>query len=574
MPRHSTPAEALERLRKEAKRRLKAIQAGDERALRWFRHLVPAAPDVPTLRDLQLAVARSLDFPGWTALKRAVERPLAPADSREGIRNRFLDNACPDHHVRGKQDHRRAVATAMRLLEQHPWLRTHDLDTAVVCGELDVVRAALARAPHRARVAGEEPTVLRGRAGGANDLYEHLGPKGWPPLLLLAFTRLPLSATNDNALAIARLLLDAGADPNAFFHAGDSEYTPMVGAAGEGEEDRPPHPQRDALTQLLLDRGANPYDTQVVYDLGFRAEYLWWLPMIHAHCLRTGRGDDWRDPRWTMLDMGGYGCGARWFLDHAIALDKTALARWCLEHGASADAPPAPAPGRPKGSLYEEAMLAGRADIAALLLAHGAPKTVVRPRPHPPYAELHRAASENDVERIHQLIDAGVSPDVADDQNMRALHAAAYANALDAARALVARGAEIDPVERRYGGTPLGGAAHYLNRDVMDFLAPLSRDVWNLGYNGYVDRLRAVLAESPERARVDWGQWSPLLWLPPHDEDAALAVATLLVEHGADPRRTAPDGATPIARARALGMERVVRYLEGQLHGRGGSPHM
>ena len=69
-------------------------------------------------------------------------------------------------------------------------------------------------------------------------------PKGWTPLLYLAFTRLPISESRENAVAIAQLLLDAGADPNAFFHAGDSHYTPITGVAGDGEEDRPPHPRR------------------------------------------------------------------------------------------------------------------------------------------------------------------------------------------------------------------------------------------------------------------------------------------------------------------------------------------
>jgi hypothetical protein len=178
-------------------------------------------------------------------------------------------------------------------------------------------------------------------AGGTNDLYGSLGAKGWTPLLHLAFTRLPIRASNDNAVEIARLLLDAGADPNAFFHAGDSHYTAMTGVAGEGEEDRPPHPRRDELTQLFLDHGANPYDIQVVYNLGFHAEYLWWLPMIYAHSVTTGRADDWRDPEWKMLDMGGYGCGARWFLDRAIRYGNVDLAAWCLEHGAGPNVPPA-----------------------------------------------------------------------------------------------------------------------------------------------------------------------------------------------------------------------------------------
>jgi ankyrin repeat protein len=175
---------------------------------------------------------------------------------------------------------------------------------------------------------------------------------------------------------------------------------------------------------------------------------------------------------------------------------------------------------------------------------------------------MFRAADANRADAINLLVDVGFSPDVADATNVRSLHRAAYANALDAARALVARGAEIDPVEENYGGTPFGGAAHYLNREVMDFLAPLTTDIWNITYDGRVDRVRELLEAQPERARVDWDEWSPLLWLPPHDEDAALAIAKLFVKHGADPhRRDSKGGGSPLDRAAALGMTRVAAYL-------------
>jgi ankyrin repeat protein len=82
-------------------------------------------------------------------------------------------------------------------------------------------------------------------------------------------------------------------------------------------------------------------------------------------------------------------------------------------------------------------------------------------------------------------------------------------------------------------------------------------------YNGYLDRLREVLAEQPERARVDWDEWSPLLWLPPHDEDLALETAKLFVLHGADAQRRASNGATPLSRAEALGMRRLAANLRG-----------
>ena len=47
MSRQSTPAETLDRLRKEAKRRLKEFRSGDERAVRWYRHAVPNATGDP-----------------------------------------------------------------------------------------------------------------------------------------------------------------------------------------------------------------------------------------------------------------------------------------------------------------------------------------------------------------------------------------------------------------------------------------------------------------------------------------------------------------------------------------------
>lgn len=504
-----------------------------------------------------------------------------------GLVARFVDNACPDHHVRGRQDHRRAEATALRLLKQHPEIAGHDLATAIVCGDIDTVRATLERDPQAAARPIGLPAATRAKVGGANDLYHALGPKGWTPLLHLAFTRLPLAPANENAIAIARLLLEHGADPNAYFHAGDSRYTPMVGVIGEGEEDRPPHPHRDELAQLLLDFGAEPYDIQVVYNLGFHADYLWWLPRIHARSVAIGRANDWNDPQWSMLDMGGYGCGARWMLEHAIRHAKPDLADWCLAHGAGANAPPAAGGPFARGSLLDAAVEAGQYDIAELLERHGAQRIVAAKSPAQGLSEaafrldrhavqqwfleqpslrdgpalLFLAADRNRADVIALLVDCGVSPNVADEKNTRALNRAAMAGAAAAVATLLKLGAEVDAVEGNYGGTAFGNAAHFLHREVMDLLAPLTRDVWNLVYNGYLDRLREVLTEDSSRARVDWDTWSPLLWLPPHDEELALATAQLLVEHGADPHKRDSSGASPADRAEAIAMTHVAEWL-------------
>ena len=582
-----TPEKTLERLRKEAKRWLKLLREGSPDAKERLTRALGSISGPPTLRDVQLALARELGFSGWAALKSSVDASPPQPGSIQSIVNRFLDNACPDHHVRGAQDHRRAEHTAMRLFEQHPEIASYDFFTAIVCGDLDRVQRAIAANTQlvSARTAGMNPA--RAGSGGFGDLYNDLGPKGWTPLLYLCFTRLPLAASNENAVAIARLLLEHGADPNAFFPAGGSRYTPLVGAIGEGEEDRPPHPKRDELVALLLAHGAEPYDNQVMYNLGFNADYMWYLPLIQARSLALGRAADWADPEWMMLAMGNYGSGARWLLDHAIKQNNIALAEWCLAHGANPNSPPAKDKRFSQTSLYEQAVRAGREEIAELLARHGAVRSVPKLDPMEEFlaaclrmdrAEVERriaadpsllkspkplafAAELDRPDVINMLIDLGTSPEVATDMNERAMHAAAYNNSVAAARALLARGAEIDPYERHYGNSPLNAACHFQNREMIDMLAELSSDVWALAYEGRADRIRAVLEGNPAKALVEWEGQTPLMWLPPHDEDAALAIVKEFERHGADLHKVAKDGTTALARAESMGMTRVAAYL-------------
>jgi hypothetical protein len=62
----------LDSLKHEAKRWLAAIHAGDAEAQARLRRALPPAVEAPTLRDVQLALAREHGFEGWTALKRAL----------------------------------------------------------------------------------------------------------------------------------------------------------------------------------------------------------------------------------------------------------------------------------------------------------------------------------------------------------------------------------------------------------------------------------------------------------------------------------------------------------------------
>lgn len=580
MPRHISPRSTVEHLQREAKRWLRALRDGDPEARARLDAAGTRAGDPPTLRDVQLALAREYGFAGWTALRDAV---AANARGRidPALVRRFLDNACPDHHVRGPWDLARARGVALRLLARHPGLRTATLATAVACGEVEEVALRLAERPAAASTPDDAPATSRGGAGEGGDTMRDMGPKGWPPLLYLCFARLPLDVTGDGAVEIARLLLDHGADPNAWFPAGDVRYTALVGVVGGGEEERPPHPQADALARLLMARGAEPYDPQVTYNVHIGGDPLWWLQLVHEQSVARGRAADWADPRWPMFDMGPYGDGARWYLDLAVERDLPELAAWCLAHGASPVAPEGRAPHRPRGTPYQAAVRRGRTAIAELLVRHGAPREDVALPPDAHVAAaalahdgdavrallarhgvpagahaLHAAARADDPDALALLLDAGASIEAAGHDGQRPLHAAAAAGAARAAALLVARGAEVDPVERRFGATPLSWATWAQHLEVAALLAAHSRDVPRVAYAGAIDRLRALLEASPDAARG-----ATLLHLPADDEARAIEAARLLLAHGADPRARDARGLSPAERAAALGMAELEALL-------------
>jgi hypothetical protein len=72
MSRHITPGTTLDNLKREAKRWLKALREGVEEARARLHRAIPNAPAVPTLRDVQHALAIEFGLPGWTALKNRV----------------------------------------------------------------------------------------------------------------------------------------------------------------------------------------------------------------------------------------------------------------------------------------------------------------------------------------------------------------------------------------------------------------------------------------------------------------------------------------------------------------------
>ena len=480
----------------------------------------------------------------------------------------FLQGACWDHEVHGKADHRMHDRAAQRLLEQDPAIARESLYTAIVCGEIEEVERILAERPEAARQSG--------------------GPRAWTPILYLCYTRFTHARTIQNALAIARLLLDRGANPNDSYMAGDARYSALSGVAGEGEQDSPRQPYAEALFDLLLERGAEPFDIQVLYNTHFSGDMVWWLERVYKRTIDTPRGEAWRDPEWKMFDMGHYGSGARFVLETAVKKRDMTLARWALDRGATPNAAPAKDRRFPKHSLYEEAVRAGLPEMAELFLRYGATATTPtltdeeaflqaclnqdrdRARAlagaHPEYlrspAAMFAAAERDRPDAIALLLDLGVPIDIADSTNTHALHRAAAAGALKAAALLMERGAEIDPIETTYHGAPIGWASHGDHIAMIDLLSRYSRSIWTLCFRGYVARVREILRENPALARqVRENGITPLWWLP-DDEEQALEIVELLLANGADPSIKSKSGGTAADWARKRGMRAVAERLD------------
>jgi ankyrin repeat protein len=254
------------------------------------------------------------------------------------------------------------------------------------------------------------------------------------------------------------------------------------------------------------------------------------------------------------------------------------VAEWALAHGASANPQRATDERTPAGTLYEQAVRGGLNEFAELLARYGAVRTATESqdarafasscfrldrdraatlaREHPQYlqdpAPLLAAAERNRADVVALLLDLGMSPNLADESGLRAMHSAAYHGADAVVTLLIERGAEVDPYHDVYD-TPIGAAQWGQRFAMVDRLTPLSTDVWTLVPGGKVERLRGVLTADPRRARATYEGETPLFYLP-DDEKAAAEIVRLFLAHGADPHARRRDGTTAgqIARARGL----------------------
>lgn len=445
----------LDQLRHRARDLLTAARTGEPAALDRIR----AVSDRTTLAAAQLAVAREYGFRSWARLKTEVEdRTRSQAELAEA----FCRASVGDWTGR-----------ATRLLDAHPELAGYSSATAVVLGDVDRVRAALAGDPA---------------------LTDHVDPRtGWTALHLACASRWHQldPARAEGLVAVARLLLDAGADPVAVDQPGG--WTPLRCAVA-GAANLP-------IVRLLLERGARP-DDHDLYLAGFAGD-------DHA-CLRV------------LLDQAGdVRSVAEMALAAPMSLNDADGVRLLLDAGADPGRFVTDAP-QPMPVVYAAVhagcsptlvglLLAGGADadasgadgltpvalatrggnttLAAMLRTHGAADTVSNVdrflaaclRADAPAARalaaaepglpsrisdaekadaLVHAAETEHADAVAAMLDAGFPIDArGSEAGGTALHAAAYAGAAATVRLLLNRGADMEARDTSWHSTPLVWAA-------------------------------------------------------------------------------------------------------------------
>ncbi len=187
--------------------------------------------------------------------------------------------------------------------------------------------------------------------------------------MYLAYARHDPEISEARVVESTRLLLGHGGDANIgyLWHGMPSPFTALTGAFGEGELGpvrQPRHPHSLALARVLLEAGADPNDSQTLYNRMFGDDDDH-LVLLFEFGLGEGDGGPWRarlgDAIATPTEL------LRGQLRWAVMHDQAARVRLLIEHGVDLETPFAD--GRTPLDL---ALLSGNGGVVPILEQHGA----------------------------------------------------------------------------------------------------------------------------------------------------------------------------------------------------------
>ncbi len=147
---------ALENLKKEAKRWLKALRADERGSSRVVLSAPSPGPCRTRLARRATRARTGTRLRGLVgAQKTNSNRSPSDDNRREELVNLFLENACADPILaNGPAAHASRARAALRILTRYPAIARDSIHTAVVCGDLEYVERILKDRPAAATEPG------------------------------------------------------------------------------------------------------------------------------------------------------------------------------------------------------------------------------------------------------------------------------------------------------------------------------------------------------------------------------------------------------------------------------------
>lgn len=459
--------------------------AYDEDVLKRFENYDIEPSICNAFRDAQKLVAKENGFSHWSGLLLSRDHSQATIQERAML---FSHYACLEYW--GNDDVKRRMQ-AEALLSDTPQIVDNDIYAAAAANDFEALKKQL--------IVDERLATAIG------------GPRGWPPILYVCYSRIKENLPHTDSLVLLRLLLDHGADANAHIicpDLGGWKWSGITGAMGEGEHgllQQPPHSRARELVELLLNNGADPNDAQGLYNTMFSGKDDW-LELLLQYGLN---GEDCVTPGKQLKTLD-------YQLSQAVKRGLAIRVELLIDHGAdvmTADV-------YNGKSVYENALLEGYPQIASRLVDKGAKpvslsiedqfksaymvgdkETSERLLSENP--ELLKPGQLNQAVRnqtgVSLLIDLGSDPNQPDSMGGRvALHEAAWLGEMDVIKILIDAGADTDIRESAHNTSPIGFADHAGQVIARDYLLNYSCDIETLIFHGCADRLKSFLEENPE----------------------------------------------------------------------------
>lgn len=361
---------------------------------------------------------------------------------------------------------------AAGILRDLPELTRISIFAAAGAGDVEALRDALDADPSAVNTIG--------------------GPFVWPALLYAVYSRFTSREASGTTLEAVDLLLRRGADPNARFTLNGLPvpFTALTGAFGKGEDSKnqPPHPEALRCARLLLQAGADPNDEQSLYNLQFEPSNDH-LRLLFEFGLGNQRGNEEDDHRITRM----LGSQLLWAVEHNY-VERVGL---LLEHSVSPEARYSHRPEYGSRSANVLAYLLGNSAICAMFRSAGSEEPLLSPSealmarcmldeeipaeslpeagspvvrqaiaefPH----AVMRATTLHRPMAVERLVRLGFNVNFREGRTP--LHQAAMEGDLDLVKRLVWLGADPDIRDSSHQSTPAGWARYFGATEVAEYL--------------------------------------------------------------------------------------------------------